>query len=891
MAEQQFQPDGSEQMDEPRSFSDGAGLSEEGGRRFTREAVTPPARSGPSHATAENTDDRPTVISRQQPRSFSSSELLNGAIQGQRLAHFELIEKIGVGGMAAVVRARDVQLERQVALKILPPEMAVDTESVRRFRQEARAAAKLDHENIARVFYCGEDRGIHFIAFEFVEGENLRTILERRGKLPVVEALQYMLHIVTGMAHAAERGVVHRDIKPSNIIITPTGRAKLVDMGLARSLEQNSEDRGLTQSGVTLGTFDYISPEQALEPRDADARSDIYSLGCTFYHALTGQPPAPEGTAAKKLRHHQQEAPVDPRQLNPEIPDEVAAILSRMMAKEPKDRYQRPEHIIPHLLAASNKLGGPAGIPKDVPVVGSPLPGPPRLRPVLLATVAFVSLSLLVILLSQVPGGGNRESVQVLDGIVPLRDRRDKDELREPLPVLPPPPSKSPTAGAETPVYDTQSPSVRGIAEFLQKHRNAPEVKIILKGDLHLPDELEYDHMESGGLSWEGKKVVIESARDLHPPATIWIEEDDSILRSSTAAALSLKCESASVERVRFVVVPKKDAGRGPEAAPPSLSGMEEDNGVKGLAAVWVRGSGEFAFKQCEFVQIYGKQTAAVVVGPHPGKSDQGRVELTECYFVSAGRWKRLPSSERGLELAEVGGGLSDAVQVAGTGQIRLTNCAFGPHRNLVHFVGSDLATARTELVNCTAFLGDDAAVFHLEHWRKHCTLAASHCLFSHPSKQKGMMDDDRSSQSHPPASLPGVEGLVVRGMRETADLAPSQAKVDFIRVTGPPPERLDFKGNDNRYQNLNGFRVKPGSKEDSFSEELGETPWTAKAPLELLTSLEPARLREAFQLNTNRRNLRRRDMERDSSRMVGVERCTWGALYPDKLPAPPDRP
>src|SRR5207253_7478061 len=129
-------------------------------------------------------------------------------------------------------------------------------------------------------------------------------------------------------------------------IITPTGRAKLVDMGLARSSFGAPSDGALTQSGVTLGTFDYISPEQALEPRDADVRSDIYSLGCTFYHMLTGQPPVPEGTAAKKLHHHQHGAPIDPRQLNATIPDEVAAILARMMAKDARDRYQSCDHLV-----------------------------------------------------------------------------------------------------------------------------------------------------------------------------------------------------------------------------------------------------------------------------------------------------------------------------------------------------------------------------------------------------------------------------------------------------------------------------------------------------------------------------------------------------------------
>ncbi len=183
----------------------------------------------------EPTDDSPTVISKTpQPQAPNKADdNFSGGLRGRRLAHFELLEPIGVGGMAAVLRARDTQLDRLVALKILPPEMADDAENIRRFHQEARSAAKLDHENVARVFFCGEDQRLHFIAFEFVEGDNLRTILERRGRLPVGEALHYMIQVAAGLAHASHRGVVHRDIKPSNIIITPNGRAKLVDMGLA----------------------------------------------------------------------------------------------------------------------------------------------------------------------------------------------------------------------------------------------------------------------------------------------------------------------------------------------------------------------------------------------------------------------------------------------------------------------------------------------------------------------------------------------------------------------------------------------------------------------------------------------------------------------------------
>ena len=159
-----------------------------------------PGNAGPS-------DESPTIISRSKPSEAIQAigPLLSGTLRGRKLAHFELLEPIGVGGMAAVLRARDTQLDRIVALKILPPDMAIEGENIRRFHQEARAAARLDHENIARVFYCGEDQRLHFIAFEFVEGDNLRVLLERRGRLPVGEAVRIILQIATGLEHAASR--------------------------------------------------------------------------------------------------------------------------------------------------------------------------------------------------------------------------------------------------------------------------------------------------------------------------------------------------------------------------------------------------------------------------------------------------------------------------------------------------------------------------------------------------------------------------------------------------------------------------------------------------------------------------------------------------------------
>ncbi len=322
--------------------------------------VAQPEQVPPAHAAIGQPDD-PTVISQRPPqgavvaRSATAQELGRGLI-GQTLDHFELTEYVGGGGMGAVFRARDTLLKRDVAVKVLSPEQAADEETLRRFQNEAQSAARLDHENIARVFYVGQSKGLHYIVFEFIEGENLRDLVERRGALPIPEALSYTLQIAEALAHAASRDVVHRDIKPSNVIITADGRAKLVDMGLAR-LHQPAGTGDLTASGVTLGTFDYISPEQARDPRAADVRSDIYSLGCTLYFMLCQRPPFPQGTVLQKLLQHTTDVPPDPREINPQVPPEFAAVVRRMLAKEPRWRYQHPHDLIRDLLALAERWG------------------------------------------------------------------------------------------------------------------------------------------------------------------------------------------------------------------------------------------------------------------------------------------------------------------------------------------------------------------------------------------------------------------------------------------------------------------------------------------------------------------------------------------------------
>lgn len=281
----------------------------------------------------------------------SASHLL-----GQQLDHFLIESLVGTGGMGAVFRGRDMKLDREVAIKVVPiADRGAD--GMRRFRVEAQSAAKLDHPNIARVYYVGETAHWSYIVFEFVEGTNLRELVIKKGLLSIDDAVCLTRQVAEALQHAHERKVVHRDIKPSNILVTQLGQAKLVDMGLARTTELDKSTNDLTASGVTLGTFDYISPEQAHDPRQADVRSDIYSLGCTLYFLLTGQPPFPEGTALQKLLMHGTKMPEDPRVFRSDISDSMISILRKMMAKKPADRYQIPIDLI-HDLRTLAELEG-----------------------------------------------------------------------------------------------------------------------------------------------------------------------------------------------------------------------------------------------------------------------------------------------------------------------------------------------------------------------------------------------------------------------------------------------------------------------------------------------------------------------------------------------------
>jgi eukaryotic-like serine/threonine-protein kinase len=401
---------------------------------------------------------------------------------GDRLGVFVLEAAIGAGGMGAVFRAHDEQLDRTVALKILPPEQANDVESVGRFYQEGRAAARLDHENIARAYTISYSAPYHFIAFEFIEGTTLRQRVEKGGVLSVGDAINYTLQIAGALVHATERGVVHRDVKPSNIIITPQGRAKLVDMGLARRFERGG-DAGLTQTGMTLGTFDYISPEQARDPRDVDVRSDLYSLGCTLYYTLAGRPPFPDGTVLQKLLQHQEEPPPDIRAANPSVPADLAAILQKLMAKDRDRRYQTPELLVRDLLSVAGALNLRSLSPEGLVWMGASTPPPAWERHLIWGIPALAFVVIVAFLSYGNPQGEPTPTLNLPPQVTAAPPRSSKAIL--PPPTTPTKPETVVVPKAETaprtPARDLIVRATDDLARLLSE--SAPGTTLLLADD------------------------------------------------------------------------------------------------------------------------------------------------------------------------------------------------------------------------------------------------------------------------------------------------------------------------------------------------------------------------------------------------------------------------
>jgi eukaryotic-like serine/threonine-protein kinase len=274
---------------------------------------------------------------------FQAEQLNQGKWRRFTIGRYKVLERLGAGGMGSVYLCEHKLMRRRVAVKVLPTAKAEEPASLERFYREARAVAALDHPNIVRAYDIDQDDKLHFLVMEFVDGANFQEIVKRTGPMDVTRAAHYIRQAALGIQHAHEAaGLVHRDIKPGNILVDRNGIVKVLDMGLARFFHDTDDILTKKYDENVLGTADYLAPEQALDSHGVDIRADIYSLGATFYFCLTGRPPFADGSIAQKLIWHQTRQPKPVRSIRPDVPEEIAAIIEKAMAKDPAQRYQTP---------------------------------------------------------------------------------------------------------------------------------------------------------------------------------------------------------------------------------------------------------------------------------------------------------------------------------------------------------------------------------------------------------------------------------------------------------------------------------------------------------------------------------------------------------------------
>jgi serine/threonine protein kinase len=349
------------------------------------DAIEPTERDAPEHIVRR--------LARQAVRAKSltfwqAQQLLAGRSSGYRVDRYLLLDLIGQGGMGRVYLARDTRLNRPVALKILSAERLSKPRAIARFEREARVGARLQHENLVRIYDFGESKGRRYLVMEYIEGKTIATLISEQGPMPPATAARLVRQVALGLDHAHRKGLIHRDVNPANILVTHDGTAKLADLGLA--IAPAEEDR-VTRDGAMVGTFDYIAPEQARNSRAADARSDIYSLGCTIYHMIAGRVPFPGPSLPEKLLGHQS---IEPTPLCPMVgglPEELSDIVQRMMKKRPDERYATPLQVALALGPFADDGSG-AGKGECTPTLLEPLElAPTLLEPLELAPTPFLS--------------------------------------------------------------------------------------------------------------------------------------------------------------------------------------------------------------------------------------------------------------------------------------------------------------------------------------------------------------------------------------------------------------------------------------------------------------------------------------------------------------------
>jgi eukaryotic-like serine/threonine-protein kinase len=308
------------------------------------------AHSCSPNETASSVIDR--LVTTGELTRFQGQKLLLGQWAGLILGSYRILSPLGRGGSGVVYLAREQATESKLvrpllALKVLPRKKANEERVRDRFHREMLIGKYIPaHSHLPRVYDSGEVNGIAYIAMEYVPGRTIKEILADEGPMPHGEAGRIFADIAEGLAAMHAVGVIHRDVKPSNILVTPGGSAKLIDYGFALVLNDDlPRDRALVGGrGYILGSMDYIAPEQAADATDVSARSDLYSLGATLYYALTGCPPFPGGTAIQKINWHRYDSPPPIRSIRPDIPKEFAAVVTKLMAKDPDERYASATH-------------------------------------------------------------------------------------------------------------------------------------------------------------------------------------------------------------------------------------------------------------------------------------------------------------------------------------------------------------------------------------------------------------------------------------------------------------------------------------------------------------------------------------------------------------------
>jgi len=296
---------------------------------------------------------------------FQAELLLVGRAKGFFLGPYKILEQLGQGGMGRVYKALHQTMNRTVALKVLAPHLVKTPKAQKLFQREVQAAAQLNHANIVTAYDANEINGRHYLSMEFVDGPNLEQLVREQGPLPVGMACEIVRQVATGLQHAHDFGMIHRDIKPANLLLQPSKNqqtfvVKILDFGLARLNDPGVRDTTETietQENTVMGTPDFLSPEQARDLHNVDIRSDLYGLGCTLYFLLSGKVPFPTGSTLEKLIRHSSEEARPIAEFRHDVPAPVIAILKKLMAKSPQERFQTPEELAsllaPHAVACA----------------------------------------------------------------------------------------------------------------------------------------------------------------------------------------------------------------------------------------------------------------------------------------------------------------------------------------------------------------------------------------------------------------------------------------------------------------------------------------------------------------------------------------------------------